>query len=257
MNEPMPHRPQVKLALWLGAASVFARLALFPYLIQLLPQAYASVRQPLWLVVSLSSLQTGLLCFLLAWLGLYLGAPLGLDAPWLRAWVYRRPLQGAAPARWRWAALLGLLAGAVVVGVSMLWPEPAVGPVRSMGAVGQAWRGALAALYGGVTEELLCRLLLMTLLVWLLSRLHHGQARTWMYVAAMLLAGLLFGLSHGPAAVAVGMHTPLQLTRIVLLNSVVGCVSGWLFWKRGLEHAMLAHFSADLVLHVIAPLGFS
>jgi hypothetical protein len=36
---------------------------------------------------------------------------------------------------------------------------------------------------------------------------------------------------------------------------VVGTVTGVLFWKYGLEHAMLAHFCADLVLHVIAPLA--
>ena len=40
----------------------------------------------------------------------------------------------------------------------------------------------------------------------------------------------------------------------LLLNGVAGVAFGWLYWKRGLEMAMLAHFSADIVLHVIAPL---
>ena len=31
-------------------------------------------------------------------------------------------------------------------------------------------------------------------------------------------------------------------------------VFGWLYWKRGLEMAIVAHFGADIVLHVITPL---
>jgi membrane protease YdiL (CAAX protease family) len=42
--------------------------------------------------------------------------------------------------------------------------------------------------------------------------------------------------------------------RTILVNAAAGLVFGWLYWRRGLEVAMLAHFSADLVLHVAAPL---
>jgi membrane protease YdiL (CAAX protease family) len=35
---------------------------------------------------------------------------------------------------------------------------------------------------------------------------------------------------------------------------VAGIVFGWLYWRRGLEMAMLGHFCADLVLHVATPL---
>ncbi|GLQ90350.1 CPBP family glutamic-type intramembrane protease [Dyella flagellata] len=257
MSVSTPNSPHCKLALWLGAAGLLATVALFPYVIQLTPQKFSALHKPLWLVVSLASLETGLLCFAFAWLGLYLGASLGLDAPWLRAFVYRRPVQGESPARWRLAVLFGLLAGMVVVGASALWPESAGQAGYIASAVSQAWRGALASLYGGVVEETLCRLMLMTLFVWLLSKLRHGQAKAWMYVAAALFAALLFGGGHLSFAAALGMHAPMQIARIVLLNAMVGCVFGWLFWRHGLEHAMLAHFSADIVVHVVAPLGFS
>ena len=29
---------------------------------------------------------------------------------------------------------------------------------------------------------------------------------------------------------------------------------GWLYWRRGILLAMVAHFSADIVLHVLPPL---
>ena len=125
-------KPHCTLALWLGVAGLLAMLALFPYLFQLMPQQFATSHNPLWLVISLMSMQAGMLCFAFAWLGLYLGAALSLDAPWLRAFVYSRPVRGAAPPRWRLAVLLGLLAGAA----TMLWPGPAVGSVA--GAASQA-----------------------------------------------------------------------------------------------------------------------
>lgn len=37
----------------------------------------------------------------------------------------------------------------------------------------------------------------------------------------------------------------------VLLNALGGVVFGWLFWQYGLETAILVHFVADVVLHVI------
>jgi membrane protease YdiL (CAAX protease family) len=37
----------------------------------------------------------------------------------------------------------------------------------------------------------------------------------------------------------------------VLLNAVAGIPFGFLYWRKGLEHAMAAHFCADVVLHVI------
>jgi membrane protease YdiL (CAAX protease family) len=37
----------------------------------------------------------------------------------------------------------------------------------------------------------------------------------------------------------------------MLLNSIGGLVFGWLYWRQGLLAAMVAHFSADVVLHVI------
>jgi len=38
------------------------------------------------------------------------------------------------------------------------------------------------------------------------------------------------------------------------LNGLGGLAFGWLYWKQGLESAMMAHFLADIVLHVITPL---
>jgi membrane protease YdiL (CAAX protease family) len=48
---------------------------------------------------------------------------------------------------------------------------------------------------------------------------------------------------------------PLVITCALLLNGLGGLAFGWFYWKQGLESAMTAHFSADVVLHVITPLA--
>ena len=248
--------PHLKLALLLGIAGSLATLALSPYLVALMPLKFAASPVPLWILLPAQALQAGVLCWLLGWLGLLLGARHGLDAPWLRAWVYRLPRDPARRAHWWLAALLGALAALLVIGIQRVGsPWHTVG---SGAALGVAWRGALASFYGGIVEETECRLLLVSLFVWLLAWCHRRQARSWMFVVAIALAALLFGAGHLPTAFAIGMaHAALPIARIVLLNALVGLVTGTLFWKYGLEHAMLAHFSADLVLHVALPLAAS
>jgi hypothetical protein len=41
------------------------------------------------------------------------------------------------------------------------------------------------------------------------------------------------------------------MIRIVVQNTAVGIVLGWLYWKWGLESAMLAHFFFDVALYVV------
>jgi hypothetical protein len=248
---PATRAPRLRLVLVLGLAAVVAVLALVPYLKVLMPQRLAAIPLPLPLVAAAQALQAGVLCAALAWLGLWSGERYGLSAPWLRAWVYRQPWPEAGH-RWRRACALGVAAALAVLVVDALYHGARLSLASPQ--LDLAWRGALASFYGGIVEEVLCRLFLVSLLVWLLARI-GGGARPWMFAVAIVLAALIFGASHLPAAFASGTpHELRAIARIVALNMIVGVPLGWLFWKHGLEHAMLAHFSADLVLHVAAPL---
>jgi hypothetical protein len=44
--------------------------------------------------------------------------------------------------------------------------------------------------------------------------------------------------------------------RDLSINGVASLLFGYLCWKRGLEAAMLAHFSTDIMLHVVGPMFF-
>ena len=246
---PAVRVPRLKFAVVLGLATFIAVLALFPYLWVLMPGRLARIPLPPVALAGLQALQTAVLGGALAGFGLWLGERYGLQAPWLRALIYRQP-SPATKGRWLWAGLLGIAAALVVLAIDPQGPDHGSVPH----SLDLAWRGALASFYGGIVAAVLFRLFLVSLLVWLLARL-GGGTRPWMYAVAIVLSAVLFGAGHLPAARDAGMALgPLGIGRILLLNAVVGIVCGWLFWKRGLEHAMLAHFSADLVLHVAAPL---
>lgn len=99
------------------------------------------------------------------------------------------------------------------------------------------------------------RVFVMGVVAWLLSRLSRGQPRAWVMLAALVVAALVFGAGHLPAAAQLAPLTGELVLRVIAYNMLAGLVFGWLYWKRGLEHAMLAHLCADLVLHVAAPLA--
>lgn len=109
-------------------------------------------------------------------------------------------------------------------------------------------------LYGGLTEEILLRWGLMTFLVWLPWRLvqrGEGRPKASIVVPAILISALLFGVGHLPVAslLAGGLTIPL-VAYVVTANSVFGIAAGFLYWKRGLESAMIAHITAHVVLLV-------
>lgn len=256
MIRTVPLKEDFKLAGLLGVLATLATAALFPYLLLMMPQALAKLPGPLWVVIIAQCLQAGLLLTLLSFFGLRLGHRVGLDAPWLRAVLFGRE-RSRQP--WLAAMAFGIFAGLLIVGLDPLFaphmPAP-LHPQAPVAAQASAWAGLLASFYGGIAEELLLRLFLMTLLVWLLSLLVGGRPRTSQFWIAIALAAMLFGAGHLPAAAGMWPLDAVVVTRTIVLNSLAGLVFGWLYWKRGLESAILAHFAADLVVHVAAPLAF-
>jgi len=95
---------------------------------------------------------------------------------------------------------------------------------------------------------------MVSLLAWLISRVWkdaEGKPTAGGMWLVIIVASVLFGLGHLPATAQLAPLTPLLVTRAIILNGVAGLAFGYLYWKRGLESAMLAHFSADILLHVI------
>lgn len=114
------------------------------------------------------------------------------------------------------------------------------------------WAGALASIYGGINEEVLMRLFLLTLFYFCFQKIfkpRHERQPFFMWMAIFIVA-LIFGAGHLFAAVKVAPLSIFEVTRILLLNGIGGVTLGWLYYTNGFWAAALAHFVADLVIHV-------
>ena len=112
-------------------------------------------------------------------------------------------------------------------------------------------------LYGGIVEELLLRLFVMSLFAFIFWKLFYRktpieQIPPGIYITANILAAILFAAGHLPAtAGAFGALTPLLIFRCFLLNGAFGIVFGWLYRKYGIQYAMLGHAGFHIVSKVI------
>lgn len=174
------------------------------------------------------------------WVGARLGRPMG----W--AVLVRGPTRSALVG----AALAGLATGAVLVSWAFVGPDAFATDVRHPG-VGAS---LLASASAGIVEEIVMRLGIMTLLVWVMARIGKRDplqpAVAW---PGNVAAALAFGLIHLPTAAAFGEITPGIVVFVLGGNGMAGAVFGWLYWRKGLLAAMLAHFTTDVVIHVIVP----
>jgi hypothetical protein len=133
---------------------------------------------------------------------------------------------------------------------------PFIGPQAEALRVGNAGSvGALTVgmLYGGLTEEVLMRWGVMSLVAWTLQRvLARGALSDAGWWAAIAAAALIFAAGHLPALAALAEPTPALVGRTVLLNGLAGLVYGALFWRRQLESAMLAHATTHVGFWLLA-----
>lgn len=103
-------------------------------------------------------------------------------------------------------------------------------------------------LYGGITEEIFMRFGLMTLLVWLTAKLFKGL-KPQVYWIGIILSSLVFAVGHFPIVFqTVGNPSIVMISYVLIGNTVGGLVFGWLYWKKGLESAFLAHIFAHVVM---------
>ena len=253
MPESRPLK-QWRLALFWAAFGAFSAVAVVPYAFALNPSVQAAIPVPLPIFLAIQWGQTALMLFLLSWLGLHLGQSLGLDSPWARALLTKKSLESFPKESLGVAIIVGAAVACLLLlldlGFQSLMPPTAQAIVPSV----DLWKRLLACFYGGLAEELLLRLGLMTLILWLVWKAARQTQRpptAPMFWLAIVLAALLFGVGHLPAAASVWPLTTVVVARVLLLNALGGIAFGYLYWRRGLEHAMLAHFAADIVLHVV------
>jgi hypothetical protein len=207
------------------------------------PQMLARSHQQVPLSVAVAALivQSGVLILLAVWAGVVFSSPLGLGAPVIEAALSRSDPWLPLKRQLLPAAIGGIATGAILLVAQRASPAELL-------AVGQTMTIPLSAkvLYGGVVEEVLLRWGLMTTLIWLPWRFVQkkaGPPRTSYVSGAILFAAVSFGAGHLPAAAALlgGKLTMPVVVLIMIGNGVPGVMFGYLYWRYGIEAAMLAH----------------
>ena len=247
-----------KLFLILLALSIFGIIAIIPYSLTLQGGLPQNLPVPLYVLLTAQIIQNIIIFAVAIVAGLFLAKKVGLGLPILEGWLDGREVKTYFKSILGISVGLGLLSGILIVGVDYLFAL--AGITTTIASATQitppAWQGFLASFYGGINEEIIIRLFLMSLLVWIFFKIKRDAdgkpTKVGMWLA-IFISAVIFGAGHLPAVAATTILTPILTIRIIVLHAIGGIIFGWLYWKKGLESAMIAHFSADIILHVIVP----
>jgi membrane protease YdiL (CAAX protease family) len=191
------------------------------------------------------------------------GAPLisakfaGLPAPWRFRGLIRIAFVYALAAAGIGGGVLAILvmAGAFHMPVGSHGAFPIADGAKMAGRL--AVLGTIAAIGAGLSEEILFRLCLFTILAVLLRPIMHDRAGRPSRAAlwcATIVQGYLFGLTHliAGAPALLKMKMAMLIVAVALPQTWQGIVFGRLYLKRGLEAAMIAHTIMDVGLLLFA-----
>ncbi len=177
------------------------------------------------------------------WSGLRLGPAIGLGVPLLRRWVAGDPLAARQFLR-TVPFVLWITAFTMLSQAALGFIGEGIGYLRAEVAF-PLWMGVLGGVGAGLGEEILYRLGLLTLLLWVTTRLGRQERPSrWVFWSVNSLVAFLFGLGH---LILAGPLTPTKLITIVLATAVPGAMWGWLYWRVGLMQAMLSHILHDCI----------
>jgi membrane protease YdiL (CAAX protease family) len=116
--------------------------------------------------------------------------------------------------------------------------------VRIMSKLASAGGASALILGAPISEELEFRLLVVPLLAWAIgrvSRAREGTGAPGAIWTAVVLSGFAFGLAHVLSVESVAWWSPWYLQILLDPRSYVGIALGWMFWRWGLESAIIAH----------------
>lgn len=155
---------------------------------------------------------------------------------------------------------LGLLVGLLALGVIRLAIEPSIpaaGARIASAAAAPIWRRIVIIYVAAVGEELLFRLLLLSVVAGVTLRLLRrvasvpGRGVLWISVG---LSALGFASVHLPSWSGVAPLSLGLVLTVLTLNSLGGAVFGYVFATRGIVLAIWTHAGADCAIQLIGPL---
>ncbi|AIE76053.1 CPBP family intramembrane glutamic endopeptidase [Synechocystis sp. PCC 6714] len=210
----------------------------------------SKITVPLEILQIATAVQSTVLVTVAALIGATVAQKVGLSTPTISALASGGKVFEALRPQLLPGLIGGCIGAAIIVCFYALLPES----LRSV-QLEAPLPLVVRVLYGGITEEVLVRWGLMTLIAWIgwkvLQRKLPRPTQSVM-VAAIVLSSLVFGLSHVPSVAQLLPELLLSVVAYITIgNALFGLVAGYLFWSYGLEAAIVAHVSAHLLAFII------
>lgn len=252
----MTARTKLFAILWLaGMAGVLSLLLIDLSAVLANLPATAGVELPFHplIVKLLSVVQTAILMSIGIFIGVQLAPLVGLSAPAAEALAKGDSFISALKPQVVPGLIAGFCAGVAILSSWLLF-RPILPPlfVTRAERLNSSMPLLTRLLHGGITEELLLRWGLLTLLAWLAWRIlqrGRGKPRTIYFVGAIVISSVVFGIGHLPVVRALDVDFTLPIVAfIVLANALFGLIAGYLYWQKGLEAAIIAHMSTHIVI---------
>ncbi|MCR4329661.1 MAG: CPBP family glutamic-type intramembrane protease [Candidatus Roizmanbacteria bacterium] len=242
-----------KIFFVLLSLSLMSVVCVFPYVVTVQAELLNAIDVPITTIFLAQFIQSIILFSVVIFFGLIFTKKINFQLPLLELMVkkgdYMIVLKNIAGK----SIFFGIAVAVSIYGLDILFTILGAGLTTHQNYA-PIWQTLLASFYGGITEEVLMRLFMMTLFIFLgMKLLRQKKPSVMIILISIVLAAIIFGLGHLPITSSLTKITPLVVSRAVVLNGVGGVVFGWLFWKKGLESAMIAHFTADIFLLTILP----
>ena len=153
------------------------------------------------------------------------------------------------------ATLVSVIGGAAMILLDVFWFGNYSQAIRDSYLVKPTLVFLIGSVtYGGVIEEVMLRLFMMSLIALVLHLIFERkreETSVWVLVAANIISALLFAAGHLPTTAIVLGLSPMILLRCFLLNGGIGLMIGRLYRRYGLRYAMSAHGGCHVVSKAI------
>ncbi len=235
-------------------AAEFSMLASLPYAVSISGDAIYSFGSSFPMLLVTQFAQGTAFIVISLFTGLYLGKKVGLRASVLESLFEGRGLPAGFDHSVKLSLTLGALAGTAIFVMDRFVFSAFTVPLTAFLSSPPVWQRFLYSFYAGIVEELILRFFLLTLFVWIswkIKKTSEGLPTSTGVWLSILLVSIIYGIGY-----IVSLSSSIEMSVIFSLGTLTltvmsGSIFGWLYWKKGLEAAILANFTATLTLLVV------
>lgn len=252
------NKTTLKISIFLAVICFVTGLVMLPYQLDSLqnllpPEEYKKTINelpfPLYVLFIITSVQLAVMGFILTFLGVTLAKKTNLKLGILTSLFDKNEKREKIEKKPLFLSIaLGVFTAFILAASDKFYFSHYIEKIKESEPTFNFLGMVTGVLYGGIIEEVMMRLFLMSLLVWIFMKLFKNKLH-WI---AIILSSLVFAAGHLPATEALfGEINTILLARCILLNGIGGIFFGYLYWKKGFEYGVFAHMSTHIALQLL------